>query len=79
MGNYKKIIWEDHFSDSAWQSREEIREWVLSRRKTLCVTIGEITHEDEDMVVVCSSFDGDDRYGECIGIFKGTILERVDT
>lgn len=69
---YVTIVWEDHHSDSSWKNKKEIKDWAT--KKSNCKTIGEITYEDKDVIVLSSSFDGDESYGESMCILKKNIV-----
>lgn len=73
----KTIYWLDHFSDSAWKTKAEISEWV--KKKTICVTTGEVTYEDKDLIVLSASYDGVDAYGENMCILKRNIVKNDRT
>ena len=68
---YVKIKWRDHFSDSSWKTKNEIKKWATS--STLCISRGEITYEDDKVIVLSASFDGDESWGENICILKVNI------
>lgn len=72
---YYKVTWLDHFSESEWKSKSEIAEMVEDRRDP-CITVGEITFENEEMIVMSASYDGDDNYGDHMAIFKNCIINR---
>jgi len=72
MRKYKKIQWYDHFSDSRWKSKEEIAEWAS--KPSICTTVGEVTYEDNDIIVLSASSDGEENYGEHMAIFKKNII-----
>lgn len=69
----KKIKWRDHHSDSAWKSPKELKVWAT--KPCICITIGWITYEDKDVIVLSSSFDGDESYGENMCILKTNIIK----
>ena len=71
---YTTILWLDHKSDSSWKSKKEIQEWAT--KNSLCETVGEITYEDEDVIVLSASFDGDDEWGENMCILKVNIIKK---
>lgn len=74
--NITKISWKDHTSDSSWKTIEEIKEWV--NNPTICITVGFITHEDDEVVVLSASFDGDESWGENMMIYKHSIISREE-
>lgn len=69
---YIKIKWLDHKSDSSWKTKSEIKTWAS--KNLLCETIGRITYEDDDVIVLSASFDGEDNYGESMCIIKKNII-----
>lgn len=68
-----KVKWQDHHSDSSWKTKKEIKEWAT--KPVICVSHGEITYEDKDVLVLSSSFDGDESYGENMCILKNNIVK----
>lgn len=71
---YTTIKWMDHHSDTSWKDKKEIKEWATT--PIVCTTIGEITYEDKDVVVLSASFDGDNEYAENMCILKINIVDR---
>ena len=72
---YTKITWEDHFSESSWKHKDDMKEWANSRTKKHCITVGTITFEDKDKLVLSASFDGEENYGENMCIIKKNIVK----
>lgn len=70
---YQVIKWIDHYSDSSWKTKKEIEKWATS--PTFCVSRGEITYENDKVIVLSASFDGDESYGENICILKVNIVK----
>ena len=70
---YITLRWLDCFSDEDWKTKEEIAKWVKENK--LCTTIGEITYEDKNVIVLSASFDGEDGYGENMCILKSCIIK----
>lgn len=68
-----KVRWVDHHSDSSWKSEKEIKTWAI--KPNICTSIGWITYEDDFCIVLSSSFDGDDQYGENMCILKTCIVK----
>jgi hypothetical protein len=75
-GKLERVEWRDHFSDSSWMDRDEITVWVEKHASTMCVSVGTVTYEDRDKLVVSGSVDGGDNYGENMCIFKKDIIKR---
>jgi len=71
--NYKTIRWHDHFSDGTWRTIKEIAVWA--KKRTPCVSIGEVTYEDDEVIVLSASFDGEENYGDNVCILKGNIVK----
>lgn len=69
----KKIKWRDHFSDSKWMTKKELKVWAT--KPTICTTIGYVTYEDKTVIVLSSSFDGDESWGENMCILKQNIIK----
>lgn len=70
---YKTIRWVDHFSDSGWKTLKDIKLWAT--KPTVCISKGWVTFEDRNVIVLSSSFDGDDSYGENMCILKKNIIK----
>ena len=70
---YKTIKWRDHHSDSSWKNKDEIISWAKSPR--ICTTKGIVTYEDDKVVVLSASYDGEDSYGENMCILKNNIVK----
>jgi hypothetical protein len=70
---YTTIRWLDHFSDSSWKTKSEIEKWAT--KPNICVTTGEITFQNEKVIVLSASFDGTDGYGENMCILKANIVK----
>lgn len=70
------IKWCDPSSKSEWASIDEIKTWVAEETSTLCTTIGRIAFEDKKCLVVCSSDNGAEDYGDCIIIYKSLIVSK---
>lgn len=68
----RKIKWLDHYSDSAWKTPKELKTWAT--KKNICTSIGWVTFEDKNVIVLSSSFDGDESYGENMCILKRNII-----
>ena len=73
---YYKITWTDHFPLPEWSLKEDIEKWALEKKGQHCVTVGVITYEDKDVVVISASFDGDENYGDSLAIAKVDIVKR---
>jgi hypothetical protein len=69
---YKTIKWKDHFSNSEWQTKKEIKLWAS--RPVICITKGIITYEDKNVIVLSATTDGHGHYGENMCILKNNIL-----
>jgi len=72
---YKKIYWWDAESKSHWQTKEEIKEWVLKRAP--CITIGQIIYEDKKVIITAASHDGDESWGELICIPR-PLIDKIE-
>lgn len=70
---YKTIKWLDHFSDSEWQTKREIKNWAS--KPLICKTKGIITYEDKYVIVLSATKDGNGRYGENMCILKSCIVK----
>ena len=73
---YYKITWIDHFPLPDWSTKKEIKEWALRKKKECCVTVGTISYEDDDVIVLSASFDGDDSFGDSLAIRKSDIIKK---
>ena len=71
--HYKTISWEDHFGDSEWQTKKEIKKWAS--KPLICRTKGIITFENKKVIVLSATFDGHGHYGENICILKKNIVK----
>lgn len=74
---YYKITWTDCFSESTWKDRKEIEEWAKENFNKQCTTIGYITYEDKNLIVVSASSNAREDYGEHMAILKPNIIKRV--
>lgn len=72
-----EIRWKDHFSDSSWRDEDDIKEWVTKHKKKFCTTVGRIIYQDDDILVMCASDDGDDSYGDLMAIYKNHIIKKT--
>lgn len=68
-----KVRWQDHHSDSAWKTPKELKEWAT--KQNICTSIGWITYEDSNVIVLSSSYDGTECYGENMCILKKNIVK----
>lgn len=73
---YLKITWVDHFSESKWLDKDDIKDWVKKETALMCTSVGVISYEDKKVVVLSASYDGRDFYGENMCIFKKDIIKR---
>lgn len=73
---YYKIEWTDHFSESSWKTKEEMKEWASKTKQNVAVTVGAVSYEDDDIVVLSASFDGESVFGDNMAIFKTNIINR---
>jgi len=71
---YEIIKWKDHFSQSSWRAKEDMKRWATDN--VVCTTIGENTYEDKDVVVLAASNDGTGDYSETMCIIKMNIVNR---
>jgi len=67
----RKIKWIDAESRSEWMSVDEIKDWVKKLKP--CQSVGRISYEDDNFIVVSGSYDGENNYGENIIIPKSLI------
>jgi hypothetical protein len=72
---YIQVFWRDAFSDSAWKTVDDIKDWVKKNHDEVCVSIGEQVHEDKYYLVLAGSNNGSDEYGELTAIPKNWIVE----
>ena len=75
MKDLKKITWWDHRSDSSWLDTEQIKEFAKDSSRSVCSSVGMITYEDANVIVVSSSEDGEGGYGENICLLKSAVIE----
>jgi|TARA_R100000501_G_C2594472_1_gene93444 hypothetical protein len=74
---YYKITWKDYFSAPEWKDKEALSKWVKKEDEgEHCTTVGVISYEDKDVVVVSASFDGQESYGDSIAIYKSCIVKK---
>ena len=78
MKDVKKITWWDHRSDSSWLDEEQIKEFARESSRSVCVSVGVVTYEDHNVMVVSSSEDGEGAYGENICLLKSAVIEIED-
>jgi hypothetical protein len=67
------IHWRDHHSDDTWKSLDEIKEWATKPK--ICTSRGILTYEDDEIVVLSSSDDGEGNFGENMCILKKNIIK----
>jgi hypothetical protein len=72
---YIEVFWRDAFSDSSWKNTEDIKKWVDEKHTELCKSIGWEVYTDKYYLVLSSSFNGDDEYGELTAIPKNWVVE----
>ena len=70
---YRTIKWRDHKSDGIWMDKHEIAKWAI--KPIICTTVGEVTYEDKNVIVLSSTFDGEDDYGDNMCILKKNIVK----
>ena len=73
MKKIKKVKWLDHSSIASWMSKKEIKDWAIA--PTICISYGEVTYEDSQVIVLSASHDGGENYGENICIYKVCIIK----
>jgi hypothetical protein len=73
---YYEITWKDHFSETGWKDKDELEKWVKDRKKHPCVSIGQIVYEDDDVIVLAGSHDGEDSHGDFMAIYKNHIIKK---
>lgn len=75
-GNIYKVKWLDHFSETGWKDNTELVEWAKDRNT--CVTVGFLSYQDNDIIVIAGSHDGLESYGDFMAIYKNCIIS-IDT
>ena len=71
-----EVFWKDHFSESGWKSDDEVAEWVKNKMKGRCRTTGYVAYEDDDVLVIAGSYDGEECFGDFQAIYKNHITKR---
>ena len=72
---FRTIRWRDHHSDSAWKTKKDLKNWAT--KPVICTTKGEVTYEDNDVIVLSASYDGEESYGENMCILKKNIVTKM--
>lgn len=79
---YYKIEWTDHFSESAWKDKTEIATWVKEDIKHICTTVGMVTYEDKNILVISASvvngLGNEGLFGENMAIYKTNIIKKTE-
>lgn len=79
MKNYKvvQIVWWDIAeSSNKWKTLAKLEKFITNTKANIVSQVGFLFEEDENQVVVISSyFPDDDMYGTCNVIPRGCILE----
>ncbi len=71
-----EVHWKDHFSESGWKTDDEVVEWVKERKSHRCITRGFLVHEDDEVLVIAGTYDGDGGYGDFQAIYKNHITKK---
>lgn len=67
------IRWIDHKSEGTWKNKKELKEWAS--KPLICTTVGKITYEDKNVIVLSATHDGEEDYGENMCIMKKLIVK----
>lgn len=71
------VYWRDIAGISEhWQTKDELMVEAEKVYKEECVTIGEVIYETDDYIIICATFDGDERYHDASVIMKSVIIRR---
>jgi hypothetical protein len=73
----EKIYWRDinGLSDH-WMTKDELVKEALKSFLVNCVSVGDVVYENDDFVIISSTFDGDDKYHDASMIMKSVIVKR---
>jgi hypothetical protein len=69
-----KLYWKDHYFQSEWNTIKDIEKTAENGFKEMCWTYGYCLVNKPGYIVMSSSFNGDDEYGNTAMILKKDIV-----
>lgn len=76
MEKIYEVTWKDHFSETGWKDSDELEKWVKKNKAKLCTSVGKIVYQDEEILVLAGSHDGDESHGDFMAIYKNHIVRK---
>jgi hypothetical protein len=71
-----QVVWEDIMTlDHSWKNIQECVDEAKKLRQLDFTTVGYLIHEEEDFVLVASTYDGENEYNDVSMIMRSVIKE----
>jgi hypothetical protein len=70
-----KVYWKDHYFQGSWDSISEMEKTAEKGFNELCTTVGECIINKSGYIVMASSFNGDNEFGNIAMILKKDIIK----